>query len=143
MDGSPSFHLSLVTTDLARQRAFYTEVLGCKLARTAPTFEDYDFFGHQLTFHQSSASLGLPYETLHFGAAVDAETFERLHMRLLAAAVRFVVALEVQAGGTDDERRKFVFLDPSDYAVELKCYVNQARALTDAAAYPRLPARGP
>jgi extradiol dioxygenase family protein len=64
-------------------------------------------------------------------------------MRLLAAEVRFVVALEVQARGTDDERRKFVFLDPSNYAVEFKCYVNQARALAQAAAYPRLPARRP
>ena len=47
-----SFHLSLVTDDLPRQRAFYLDVLGCRAGRIGPDFQDIDFFGHQLTFHQ-------------------------------------------------------------------------------------------
>jgi extradiol dioxygenase family protein len=67
MHESRGFHLSLVTADLAAQRAFYTEVLGCELARTGADFEDYDFFGNQLTFHQRTEALGLGYQTLHCG----------------------------------------------------------------------------
>jgi len=141
MDSTPSFHLSLQSDDLPRQRAFYTEVLGCKLARTAPNFEDYDFFGHQLTFHRSATPNVLPYETLHFGATLSLEKFEQLQKALRAAGARFLIEPEVQAAGTPDERRKLVALDPSGYAIEFKCYVDPARALVQAASYPRIPAR--
>lgn len=137
MHDAASFHLSLVTHDLERQRAFYVELLGCRLARTAAQFEDYDFFGHQLTFHRRDASLGLPYETLHFGANIGWDDFDRLCARLKAAAVRFVVEPTAQAEGTADARRKLVVLDPSGYAVELKCYRDESRALAHAPAYPR------
>lgn len=138
---TPCFHLSLVTADLERQRHFYTEVLGCPPGRTADSFEDFDFFGHQLTFHRSSAGLSLPFETLHFGAMVSAEEFERVHARLLAAGATFVIAPQLQAAGSVDERRKMVFVDPSGYAVELKCYKDSARIFAEQPAYPRKPAQ--
>ncbi len=43
------FHLAFATTDLKRIRAFYGKFLGCKEGRSAETWVDYDFFGHQLT----------------------------------------------------------------------------------------------
>ena len=43
-----SFHLAYATTDLKRIKAFYGKFLGCKEGRSADTWVDYDFFGHQL-----------------------------------------------------------------------------------------------
>jgi extradiol dioxygenase family protein len=137
---TPCFHLSLVTDDLDRQRRFYIDVLGCSAGRTAASFEDFDFFGHQLTFHRSSAALNLAFETLHFGAVVSAEDFEAIHARLVAAAATFVIAPQLQAAGTSDARRKMVFLDPSGYAVELKSYQDSSRIFAPEPAYPRKPA---
>jgi extradiol dioxygenase family protein len=139
MTGSCGFHLSLVTEDLPRQRRFYTELLGCKLARVGPDFEDYDFFGNQLTFHQRAESLGLGYETLHFGAMLDGATFEHLYARLRAAQVQFVIEPALQAAGSADERRKLVCLDPSGYAIEFKSYVDESRVLVPEPAYARVP----
>jgi extradiol dioxygenase family protein len=131
------FHLSLATRDLEQQRAFYVDVLGCSLARIAAAFEDYDFFGHQLTFHRSEAALGLGYEHFHFGAIVGWSEFHVACARLQAAGARFLIEPVSQAVDTVDERRKLVVLDPTGYAVELKCYRDDSRALMHADAYPR------
>ena len=135
------FHLSLITTDLPAQRRFYVEVLGCSPARVGPDFADFDFFGHQLTFHQRAEGLRLGFETLHFGAVIAEPLFQDLRARLEQAGVPFVVAPQQQAQGTPDARWKMVFLDPSAYAIELKCYTDPSRLLASAAAYPRVRSR--
>ncbi|MDB4986062.1 MAG: Glyoxalase/bleomycin resistance protein/dioxygenase [Myxococcaceae bacterium] len=140
MDRPTRFHLSLVTADLDGQREFYVELLGCRQARVGADFEDFDFFGHQLTFHHRSASLELPYALFHFGAIISWSEFDRVAARLLAAPTRFVIEPQTQGAHGAEERRKMVFLDPSGYAVELKCYVDEAHALSQGAAYPRIPA---
>jgi len=132
------FHLSLITTDLAAQRRFYVELLGCAPARVGPNFADFDFFGHQLTFHARAEGLRLGYETLHFGAVIAEPLFHALRARLEQAAAQFVVAPQQQAQGTPDARWKMVFLDPSAYAIELKCYADPSRLLSPAPAYPRV-----
>jgi uncharacterized protein len=136
------FHLSLLTADLPRQRAFYLDVLGCAPGRVGPDFEDFDFFGHQLTFHQRGAAPVQPYEAMHFGAIVEAEAFERAYASLRASAAKLIIEPLVQAAGTLNERRKLVFLDPSGYAVELKCYDDAARVFASEPAYPRPPRAG-
>jgi extradiol dioxygenase family protein len=134
---TPCFHLSLVTEDLPRQRAFYAEVLGCTPGRVGPDFQDFDFFGHQLTFHQREAVNVPVYETFHFGAIVALDVFERVHVQLRARGATFVIEPVVQQPGSVNERRKLVFLDPSGYAVELKAYADASRVFADEAAYAR------
>ena len=46
------FHLAFATTDLKRIKAFYGGLLGCAEGRSAETWVDYDFFGHQLTIQE-------------------------------------------------------------------------------------------
>lgn len=138
MAASSAFHLSLTTADPDRQRAFYTDVLGCTLARKTAEFQDFDFFGHQVTFHQRPESLALPYEAFHFGAIIAWDEFDALQERLKRASATFVIQPTEQASGTEDERRKLVVLDPSGYAIELKCYRNPARALAQAEGYARV-----
>lgn len=138
MDAPPPFHLSLTTAVPDRQREFYSEVLGCKLARRTAEFEDFDFFGHQLTFHRRAQALPLPYESFHFGAIVSWDAFDAAHARLVQASARFLIEPTEQQAGTEDARRKLVVLDPSGYAIELKCYRNPARALARAEGYARI-----
>jgi extradiol dioxygenase family protein len=47
-----TFHLAFATTDLKRIKAFYGKFLGCPEGRSAETWVDYDFFGHQLTIQE-------------------------------------------------------------------------------------------
>ena len=47
-----NFHLAFATTDLKRIKAFYGKFLGCAEGRSAETWVDYDFFGHQLTIQE-------------------------------------------------------------------------------------------
>jgi extradiol dioxygenase family protein len=142
MDPQTRFHLSLVTDDLDRQRSFYVDVLGCLQARAGADFQDFDFFGHQLTFHRRDAALCLPYASFHFGAIVGRSDFERAAERLRGSGARFLIEPQAQKIGTPEERHKLVCLDPSGYAVELKAYVDELRALVSGAAYPRIPAAG-
>ena len=73
------FHLACNVTDLDATRRFYGDLLGCKEGRGTDSWVDFDFFGHQLSFH-----LGEPFATSatgkvgehmvpmpHFGVILD------------------------------------------------------------------------
>ncbi len=45
------FHLAYTVKDLDSTRQFYGELLGCEEGRSADTWVDYNFFGHQLSLH--------------------------------------------------------------------------------------------
>ena len=42
--------------DLAAARAFYGDVLGCPEGRSAPTWVDFDLYGHQFVAHLDHAT---------------------------------------------------------------------------------------
>jgi len=58
--------LSVNVPNLAQARDFYGDVLGCAPGRSAPTWLDVDFFGHQLSPH-----LGEPLTTRPTGQWAD------------------------------------------------------------------------
>ena len=129
------FHLSLPVPSLAVQRDFYVRVLGCRLCRVGDGFEDFEFLGHQLTFHERPVGLDLGYRTMHFGAVVPEDEFQRLSAAVSSEGVPFLVQPHEQGSGTPDARSKMVFADPSGYAIELKSYVDPSRVLARAAQY--------
>ena len=45
------FHLAFPVKDLEATRNFYVNVLGCKTGRSAPSWIDFDMYGHQLSAH--------------------------------------------------------------------------------------------
>jgi len=45
------FHLAIRVADLEASRAFYGELLGCPEGRSADTWVDFNFYGHQLVCH--------------------------------------------------------------------------------------------
>lgn len=128
------FHLAYNVRDLDQTRAFYGNVLGCEEGRSAPTWVDFDFFGHQLSMH-----LGEPFETRntghvgdhlvpmpHLGVVLEMEDWKKLAERLEAANVQFVLKPSIRFAGQPGEQATMFFRDPSGNPIEIKGFNNLA-----------------
>ena len=126
------FHFAFHVGDLDAARAFYGDVLGCREGRSAPTWVDFDFLGHQLSLH-----LGEPFATTctgrvgdhlvpmpHFGAVLDRKDWDALAERLTARGVTFVIAPTVRFVGEPGEQATMFFLDPSGNPIEIKGFAD-------------------
>ncbi|MBA3908728.1 MAG: dioxygenase [Rhodobacter sp.] len=122
------FHLAYHVTDLAAARAFYGGILGCHEGRSAETWVDFDFFGHQLSLH-----LGEPFTTTntgrvgdklvpmpHLGLVLLLDEWRALADRLTAAGVAFVLPPSVRFEGDPGEQWTMFFRDPSGNPIEVK-----------------------
>ena len=122
------FHLAIHVRDLDEARAFYGGVLGCVEGRSAPTWVDFDFFGHQLSLHLGepfpNAATGRVGEKMvpmpHFGLVLHLPDWQALAARLKAAGVVFVLEPQVRFQGEPGEQWTMVFCDPSGNPVEAK-----------------------
>ncbi len=132
------FHISFHVTDLDAARSFYGQVLGCREGRSAETWVDFDFFGHQLSVH-----LGVPTMTSntgkvgehlvpmpHFGVIVDVATFRSLADRLIKADLAFVLTPGVRFAGTPGEQYTMFFRDPAGNAIEIKAFTTPTGVFT-------------
>ena len=128
------FHLALGVSDLAETRAFYGGTLGCPEGRSAPTWVDYDFFGHQISLHLGpvtpTADTGRVGEHMvpmpHFGAVIAPADWDALAARLDGAGIRWVLPPQVRFEGQPGEQRTMFLRDPSGNAIEIKSYPNPA-----------------
>jgi uncharacterized protein len=127
----PAFHYAFLVRDLAATRAFYVDLIGCTEGRSAPTWVDFDFFGHQLSAHLGDPSLnpanlglvdGKQVPMPHFGAILEWAGFETLARRLEAAGVVFVLPPQVRFQGQPGEQATMFLLDPSGNALEFKAF---------------------
>ncbi|MEO7887195.1 MAG: VOC family protein [Polaromonas sp.] len=122
------FHLAFNVRDLGTARSFYGGVLGCAEGRSAPTWVDYDFFGHQLSLH-----LGEPFKTErtgrvgdklvpmpHFGLVLALADWQPLAQRLQAARIEFVLEPQVRFEGEAGEQWTMFFCDPFGNPIEIK-----------------------
>lgn len=122
------FHLAFHVHDLTAARDFYGRVLGCTEGRSAPTWVDFDFFGHQLSMH-----LGPPFATSdtglvgeqqvpmpHFGAVLDLPAWQAVAERLRAANWPFVLEPQVRFEGQPGEQWTMFLRDPSGNPIEIK-----------------------
>ncbi len=129
------FHLAFNVRDLDAARAFYGGVLGCREGRSAPTWVDFDFFGHQLSLH-----LGEPFATAptgrvgehlvpmpHLGVVLERDDWEALAGRLRQAGTRFVVEPQLRFAGQPGEQWTMFFLDPSGNPIEVKGFASLDR----------------
>src|SRR5450631_4945443 len=98
------FHLAVQVRDIAEARAFYGGLMGCPEGRSAPTWVDFDLFGHQLVCHLNPALLtqggvGSHYNPVdgdqvpvpHFGVVLPMDAWEVLARRLDDAGVAFII----------------------------------------------------
>jgi uncharacterized protein len=55
----PLFHLAFPVNDIAQARQFYGDLLGCSEGRSAETWVDFNFYGHQIVAHLAPSETGL------------------------------------------------------------------------------------
>ena len=126
------FHFSFNVTDLNVARHFYGQLLGCAEGRSADTWVDFDFFGHQISLH-----LGEPLKTQntgrvddklvpmpHFGLVLTLPEWQAMADRLKAAGTAFVLEPHVRFAGQPGEQSTMFFLDPFGNPLEIKGFAD-------------------
>ncbi len=115
------FHLSISVPDLVAFKAFYLDVLQCKLGRDQGSWLDIVFFGHQMTVHQSNKHRpARPID--HFGPVLDKEEWVATSELLTNHNVDFVMHPKITNAGMPDESGKFLINDPAGNLLEFKYY---------------------
>jgi extradiol dioxygenase family protein len=131
---SSVFHLAYNVRNLDDARAFYGDVLGCREGRSATTWVDFDFFGHEISLH-----LGEPFATAetgrvgdhlvpmpHLGIVLELAHWRAVAARLEARAVDFVLPPTVRFAGEPGEQWTMFFRDPSGNPIEVKGFASFA-----------------
>ena len=126
------FHFSFNVTDLNVARHFYGQILGCAEGRSADTWVDFDFFGHQISLH-----LGEPLKTQntgrvddklvpmpHFGLVLTLPEWQAMADRLKAAGTAFVLEPHVRFAGQPGEQSTMFFFDPFGNPLEIKGFAD-------------------
>jgi len=126
------FHLAYPVKDKEQTRTFYRDVLGCTQGREADTWIDFDFFGHQVSFHvkpeafignePTNAVDGKDVPVRHFGAVLEWDEWHILKDRLIEAETDFVINPYIRFEGEIGEQATMFFLDPSGNALEFKSF---------------------
>lgn len=126
------FHLAYPVKNKEDTRRFYRDVIGCTQGREADTWIDFDFFGHQLSFHVKPESFAAPEPTnpvdgkdvpvRHFGAVLPWADWHALKDRLQAAGTDFIIDPYIRFAGETGEQATMFFRDPSGNALEFKSF---------------------
>jgi hypothetical protein len=127
----PPFHLAFPVRDIEGTRRFYIDVLGCREGRSAETWIDFDFRGHQISAHvrpgAESVALrnavdGKSVPVPHFGLVLPWDEWHATADRLRAAGTDFVIEPYVRFAGLPGEQATMFFTDPSGNCIELKSF---------------------
>ena len=133
---TPLFHLAFPVDDIAKARAFYGGVLGCREGRSADDWVDFDFYGHQIVAHlapgevghrTTSAVDGDQVPVRHFGVILTMSEWERLAEKLRKAGTTFVIEPHVRFKGQAGEQATMFFLDPCGNALEFKAFADMSQ----------------
>lgn len=127
------FHLAVPVKNLAKSRAFYTEVLNFEEGRSSSHWVDYDFFGHQFVIHESADyhfdeaygevdahQVPVP----HFGVVLPWEVFDRFAEHLKKKEIQFIIEPYTRFKNKPSEQKTMFFKDPSGNALEFKSFRN-------------------
>ena len=126
------FHLAYPVKDKEQTRTFYRDVIGCTQGREADTWIDFDFFGHQVSFHVKPEAFngseptnvvdGKDVPVRHYGAILPWGDWHKLEARLKDANTDFVIEPYIRFAGETGEQATMFFLDPSGNALEFKSF---------------------
>ena len=124
------FHLSMPVSDLERARAFYVDLLGCEVGRTASRRMDINFFGHHIVAHLAPGDAGQPSSPIgtnddpspvrHFGVILPLAEWETMAKRVTAAGADFVLEPQVIHKGKAAEQHIMLMRDGCGNVVEFK-----------------------
>jgi len=136
MSAVPLFHLAFPVDDLAAARRFYGEVLGCREGRSAESWVDFDFYGHQIVAHLSPQEAGSgaanavdgdDVPVRHFGVILPMAEWEALADRLKGAGVAFIIEPHVRFKGQAGEQATMFLPDPAGNALEFKSFADMSQ----------------
>jgi extradiol dioxygenase family protein len=126
---TPRFHLAFPVDDLAAARSFYGDALGCGEGRSAATWVDFDFHGHQLVAHLAPGAAlhrnavdGDAVPVPHFGLVLGWDDWEALRDRLVAANQQFEIEPHIRFVGQAGEQATMFLFDPAGNALEFKAF---------------------
>ena len=129
------FHLAFPVKDLETTRQFYAEFLGCTIGRSADSWIDFDFYGHQISAHlvpeniqdrRSSPVDGKSVPVSHWGVILEWNEWHALAEKLKAAGTPFLIAPYLRFEGEPGEQATMFFHDPSGNCLEFKSFKDDA-----------------
>jgi extradiol dioxygenase family protein len=129
------FHLAVPVDDLDTARRFYGELLGCGQGRSADTWIDWSFYGHQLVTHLVPPPAGPVHHNQvdgdavpvpHFGVILERRAWDALATRLQAEGVDFVIEPHVRFAGLPGEQATMFLTDPAGNALEFKSFADDS-----------------
>lgn len=127
------FHYAFKVKDLPSTRSFYLDLMGCEPGRSTDTWQDFSFYGHQMSAHISDHLPELDYcghvdgkavPLPHFGCLLTLDQFTELQQRLENAKVDFVIEPYLRYVGQPGEQWTMFFLDHSGNPIEVKAFTN-------------------
>lgn len=126
------FHIAFATTDLKRAKAFYGKFLGLAEGRSAQTWVDFDFFGHQLTIQEvpiayRTARIYNPQSNVpsdHWGIVLSLADWRKLRDKLKKVGVPFYIEPRTVMKGEVGEQRSMFIEDPDGHAIEFKAFAD-------------------
>tara|TARA_Y100000768_G_C23623560_1_gene516181 strand:- start:77 stop:469 length:393 start_codon:yes stop_codon:yes gene_type:complete len=128
---SNSFHLALPAGNLQETEKFYTEVLGCKSGnREKGKWVDIDFWGNELTLHQTKMKLPLERHDVdmgnvpvpHFGVHLKKDVYNKIKENLKVNNIEYIDKPYTRFKGTKFEQKTFFIQDPNGNVLELKTF---------------------
>ena len=138
---SNCLHLAIPAGDLNVAKKFYCEVLGCKSGNSEEgRWMDIDFWGNELTIHQSEERLPKVRHDVdmgavavpHFGIHMPDEEFQALKQRIEDAGLTYLDQPYRRFVGTEFEQETFFIEDPNGNVLEMKTMVNPEVLFRDA-----------
>jgi extradiol dioxygenase family protein len=130
------FHLAAPIKDIEATRAFYAGLLGCGQGRETDRWIDFDFFGHQVSFHLADMDQskeptnsvdGKNVPVRHFGAVLGWDDWHSLSDTLRKAGTEFIIDPYIRFKGETGEQATMFFLDPSGNALEFKSFKDESQ----------------
>ncbi|PCJ73847.1 MAG: dioxygenase [Rhodobacteraceae bacterium] len=126
------FHLAYNVRDLDDARVFYGDLLGCAVGRSAETWVDFNFFGHQISLHigepfataRTGLVGGLKVPMPHLGVVLPLKDWKALAAKLEAARIDFLLSPSVRFEGEPGEQWTMFFHDPSGNPIEVKGFAD-------------------
>lgn len=130
---SAILHLAIPAGDLKNTVKFYTDVLGCSLGNSEEgRWVDVNFWGNELTLHQSEERLPNMRHDVdmgavlvpHFGIHLTQEDFDGLKERIAAAGLEYIDPPYRRFKGDIYEQETFFISDPNNNVLEIKTMKN-------------------
>jgi extradiol dioxygenase family protein len=128
------FHLALPCLSISKTRAFYHDLLGAQIGRSAVKWIDVNFYNHQITFTESGpfnfetrsySFNGQILPSFHFGVILNEQEWARVLSLLQSKGIK--IATEVNfLKDKVGEHHSFFINDPNGYTVEFKCFTDSS-----------------